>query len=225
MDIYQEFIKSLWNLGCKNSTYPAHYFYNVITAGYTTDYRAYHNFTHIKNMLNVLYEIWLTEKPDDSIVKIDHLIISTFFHDLVYDPMTDICVDKSAELAVLFLQECLIPEKDIEIIEFLVRLTKIHELDTSDIVPIHHQEIFLNADNSILGSEPDKYNRYAKAVWSEYSTYYSPDQFRVGRKDFLFKKSTQPRIFFTKFMEDTYREIALINMFREVQELESWKHP
>lgn len=169
---------------------------------YAEPHRVYHNMIHISRMLDALDKV----APENVNVE-----MAIWFHDSVYDPKRRDNEVLSAKLFEdtlgVFLQRSVMDH-----VSYLIMSTDhYHERGNTE-----DEKLLLDIDLMILGSEPDEYDAYCKAIRKEYD-YVPEDQFKVGRSAIL-KELLLRSVYATPFfahLEDSARS----NMLREIDHL------
>ena len=94
-------------------------------------------------------------------------MVAAFWHDAVYDPTAPVGVNEaaSAELAERICGDAGVAAEVVAEVNRLIRLTAGHQLAVDDL----DGGRFCDADLSILGADPDRYERYTCDVRAEYS--------------------------------------------------------
>lgn len=162
--------------------------------------RAYHNTSHIQQMLNFLL-------PSDATKE---MIASIWLHDIVYFPGRPDNEERSAEQAKVDLEGL---DIDIDLVVKTILGSKHHEPGSD------FQNTFNDLDLSILGSATVDYRRYSKAIRLEYS-YIQDNIYIPGRIKALKSFLERDRIFLTAPYQ--YLEcVAIINLQQEIDELEN----
>lgn len=139
-----------------------------LAAAYSSPERAYHNCTHIENMLEVIN----TQRARCHYW--NELVWAILFHDAVHDSRAKDNEERSVDLAI----ECLRGNVNAgtEVVRGLIMSTKSH-------VPFDDSfdaKLMLDADLAILGSNAESYQAYAIAIRQEYS--WVPDaDYQQGR--------------------------------------------
>ncbi len=77
-------------------------------------------------------------------------------------------------------------------------------------------QIFLDADLSILGASPAKYQFYAMSIRKEYN-WLSESDYRTGRKQVLEKFCQRERLYYTQQMFDALELKARHNIQEEIK--------
>ena len=154
-----------------------------LRALYSEEHRAYHNLTHVDRMLS-----WLDESGEAS----DPVELAIWFHDAIYDPLSSHNEAKSAQ----YFSDSLglfIGGNLSEDVERLVMATD----PTHSRSGREDEDLIIDIDLSILGSQPEDYDAYQAAVRSEYSSV--PDaEFSAGRRSIL-QSFLSDRIYATEF--------------------------
>jgi predicted metal-dependent HD superfamily phosphohydrolase len=148
---------------------------------YSEPQRAYHNLKHIEALLRLL-----PQEPE--------LELAAWFHDAIYDPQHHDNEEQSAALAEQQLGPLGIDIALIERVSELIQATKTHEASDATVA------LFIDADLSILGTEPETYARYARAIRQEYSWVAEAD-YRAGRSKVLQRFLDRERIYQTDMFE------------------------
>lgn len=165
-------------------------------------HRRYHTLEHVGEMLDLL-----PETPDE-------LAAAAWFHDVIYDPRRNDNEPESAAMAQQALSELAFPAPVIERAGQLILATRGHSgfgLDSESLR-------FLDADLAILGSDPERYRRYAADIRAEYS-FLSDDAYRAGRAAVLRNFASRERIFFTAEMASRFEMQARENIRWEIRQL------
>ena len=208
----EEFIDSRWDyLSNKlnlTKPYSRLWLNNVIKVNYNSSTRIYHNLHHIVDCLSV------SEAFFGSYITIEQEI-ALWFHDIVYDPLSNTNEEDSLALASMFL---LNNTKYIDKVIYFILHTKhnanSYEVAGKDIQLAH----FLDIDLFILGQKWDYYESYYKSVQEEYlNANVKPGRYRKGRIEFLESMLAKPNIYHTIWVEDKYGIQAKTNMAKEIE--------
>jgi predicted metal-dependent HD superfamily phosphohydrolase len=183
--------------------------WNEIFVHYNESHRKYHNFSHLEQLFNILLSV------KNEIDNWDCILLSMFYHDLIYDVNFHDNEEQSANIAKIRLEQLKFPVKIIKkCIDIILASKKHHLSDDKD------TNYFLDADLSILGSDWDKYNQYSQNIRIEYIIY--PDNmFFEGRILVLKKFQNQNNIFKTDFFKNKFEMIAQQNISKEIEILEN----
>jgi predicted metal-dependent HD superfamily phosphohydrolase/AcrR family transcriptional regulator len=159
--------------------------WSVIAAGYTAPGRHYHTLEHLAEMARGWREVaagpgWADPRAS---------WLALLFHDVVYDVAGAPGDNEDRSAAML---EALVP--DASAAARLVRLTATHgkaEGAALDADAAH----FLDCDVAILGAPPARFARYEAQIAAEYAPLVPLAAYRAGRRAFLARMLTLPRIF------------------------------
>lgn len=194
--------------------------------------RHYHNLDHIVHMLDKIDEIIkfsdLLSKKD--VYEISLLKAATWYHDIYYEPFNfNVRLSNeffSAATASREISELLpgVGYYDfIDDVKDLIMITQHHEPNPKLDADTDIQHIFLDADMSILGESPEKYEEYSEQIRDEYlapGILQSPVFYYQKRKEFLENTLKNKPIFYTMYMKDRYKEQAYKNMHNEIRKLD-----
>jgi predicted metal-dependent HD superfamily phosphohydrolase len=129
---------------------------------------------------------------------------------VVYDPTRSDNEEPSARLAEQNLSADISRE-----VGRLIRLTKTHEVETTDKLGA----ILISFDLSILDAEPSRYDAYAAPIRKEFA--HVPDAaFRAGRSEVLRRFAARPMIFPDTAVARALDRKARDNLARELSALE-----
>lgn len=157
--------------------------FDRVLALYNEPHRAYHNWTHVDDVLASLDFLLEGKQQQADEVKCDVIIatFSAFFHDVIYNPKSSTNEKDSADLFVEFLTElsgvlskhgCGVKNSQMKhgVVECIIA-TASHISSAMKANQSGNEivSIFLDADISILGKCADDYNKYAVSIRKEYS--------------------------------------------------------
>ncbi len=170
---------------------------------YAEPHRAYHNATHIAEVLGwfdiVTDEVGWTSPRD--------VFDAILFHDAIYDPMARDNETCSAELALTHGCSSTTAE--------LIALTALHgKVAVADVS--RDAALFLDCDTAILGAAPAAFDTYDAAIATEYSQVPAA-AFRGGRAAFLRTMQAHPRLFLTDFFHARLDAQARSNIARAIE--------
>lgn len=141
-----------------------------LMTAYSEPHRYYHNLDHIFWMLNL---IALREKADPTL-QTASIRLATWYHDVVYDTLSTENETRSAEVAEEVLTGFGFPNGGpdewgnnlglVGEVSFLIWGTQGHSRGGD----WKEGDVFLDADLSILGTDPTTYTAYASAIRKEY---------------------------------------------------------
>jgi len=162
--------------------------------------RAYHTLTHLEEIFKALEAYALTPL----------LAFATFYHDIVYDVLQDDNEKRSADLAQKRLEQLNVPQKLTQKVAQLILETQTHYASSKK------NQLFLDADLAILGSDEVRYKEYAQQVRKEY-TLYDDATYVKGRQDVLEIFLEKAKIYQTLYFHEKYEKQARINLLNELK--------
>ena len=174
---------------------------------YTATGRFYHNLNHLEEMIIALNPV--KHKIQDR----DSLLLSVFYHDIIYNPTAVDNEEKSADSAQQQLEKLGIPTEKIHLISKQIIATKTHE-KSNDM----ETNFLLDADLCVLGKPWEKYLLYSSQIRKEYAIY-SEAVYKQGRKKVLTHLLHLTEIFKTNFFQDRYEHQARKNILKEIERL------
>lgn len=177
---------------------------------YREGHRAYHTWSHIRHVHEVV--TWMTTRMvlDDPAVA-----VAVFFHDAIYDPRQPPAEGNESASADLARTACALmdlPEALGDDVHRLVLSTRDHRPAARD------EAVLCDADLAILASDPATYDVYRRAVRVEYG-HLDDRTFRSGRAAILEGFLGRSRIYTTALMRDRAESAARSNLRRELDEL------
>jgi predicted metal-dependent HD superfamily phosphohydrolase len=151
-----------WNIKCD---------INTLLGMWNESNRFYHTLTHLNDLISQINE----NKSKYSEKEYEKLLITSLFHDIVYDPMKQDNEEKSAE----FLMECCVDKSNTDILEIkqMILDTKTHQANTM------LSESFNNYDMNIVERGFDQLLEWENGIHSEFESY--GDMYKMGRLSFL----------------------------------------
>lgn len=183
-----------------------HELWNEIERNYSGENRHYHNLIHLENMMKELDEVIKNIRNPEAI------LLSLFYHDIIYNPSANDNEEKSAELAIGRMKEIGIPDSGIERIKKQIHATKSHHSEDKD------TGYLIDADLSILGQTPEVYSNYSANVRKEFRFY--PDFiYKRGRSKVLKNFIKNERIFKTDYFHQKYEKAARRNIENELKNI------
>lgn len=178
---------------------------------YSQPHRAYHTWHHIHDMFGIAGQL-------GEVLTVNQRL-AILYHDIVYIPGSS----ENERLSAMLLKTHVaqnkaqfkeaFPEANLEIVESIIRDTKNH-------LPSQYNEtkLVLDLDMSILGAEPDRYQKYVKDVMFEYAEY-AGERMNKGRAEFLQTLLLQPNIFLTDVCQAKFESKARDNIKAELETL------
>ncbi|MCH2223159.1 MAG: hypothetical protein MK066_00220 [Crocinitomicaceae bacterium] len=180
--------------------------FDYIIQPYQESGRCYHTLNHVYSLL------LLIDKQELVTFNRITLIITAFFHDLVYIAGSSKNETASAELMKqLFINQGITHPIIIAAAKIITDTQKHKSKD-----PL--SQLFLDMDLSILGADEKAYETYSKQVRQEFIC--TPQTlYNIGRKRFIRETLERPSIFYTKYFIDNYEEQAIENLKNELNTL------
>ena len=183
--------------------------FSEIATLYECQGRYYHNLKHIKEVLEIIDNLYSKYKLDAS------LEFAAWFHDIVYDTQAHNNEEKSAEYARNLLSLLNIPSSTVDKTCRLILTTKHHKASEDDL----ESQILLDADLAILGSDPQRYREYILGIRQEYA-WVKENEYNTKRSQVLQKFLQRARIFSTSELYQQLELIARNNIKTEIIALE-----
>jgi len=164
---------------------------------YNANGRFYHTVQHINEML-------------DLIPKSQQLMaLAVVFHDLVYDPKSSTNEEDSVKEGLMLG----LGERSHQIFSDLIMATKHH------VAKDELQEIMVDADLAILGSDLVRFNEYERQIRQEYA-FVTDEIYKAGRIDFIKKILARNSIFITDEFKERFEVQARTNLNKLLLALE-----
>jgi predicted metal-dependent HD superfamily phosphohydrolase len=171
-------------------------------------HRAYHNEEHTIDVLSHVF-VWSEGKPPHP------LVIAALYHDAIYDPTQKDNERKSAELCRAEMSTLRVTSEATEEAVRLILLTTRHHPEADD----RNGILLCDADLYILGTPPDTYTAYQKAIRAEYA-HVPESAWRNGRKQVLESFLKRTHIFYSDWKGLSERETqARTNLSAEISRL------
>jgi predicted metal-dependent HD superfamily phosphohydrolase len=183
-------------------------FLEGIVNRYSEEWRAYHTLRHIGEMLEII------EEYHTLLADYDAVAFATWFHDIVYDPRAEDNEVRSATLARRILSRLQVPSRVINRAAELILMTTAHNTADSSF----DTRLFIDADLSILGATPERYEEYRRDIRREYS-WLSDQEYRQGRAEVLRRFLDRRRIFQTEELHERLEAQARGNLMAELESL------
>jgi predicted metal-dependent HD superfamily phosphohydrolase len=200
--------RNRWNAFCDRLSFRGtDNAFDDLHSRYNEPHRAYHNAHHIVDCLQQL------DRSPQLVPDNDHLELSLWFHDAVYDVRAADNEAASARLAVDFLRSRGATPDSIERVRSLI-LATMHTATPDDI----ESQLIVDIDLSILGRPEAEYDRFECAIRNEYS--WVPEAtFRAKRSEILGEFLARRPLFLTEWFREQYEEQARRNLARAIQQL------
>jgi len=177
---------------------------NFVTL-YSEENRHYHDLAHIEDCLTKL-DSWPSQ-PSNTVR--DGIELAIWFHDIIYDTRRTDNEESSAALATHYLRG-----HPLEIDCHALILATRHKQTEG----MRAEEIMCDIDLSVLGSEPDKYRRYAENIRNEYS-WVETAEYSEARARVLTNFLNRDNLFQTPYAIAKWEAQARINLEQERETL------
>jgi predicted metal-dependent HD superfamily phosphohydrolase len=177
----------------------------ILRRAYAEPHRHYHTLRHVEAMMTlaVPLERRATDFPS--------VLWAIWYHDAIYDPRAADNEERSADWAKRSLNAWGVDGVRVDRVVSLILRSK-HD-GAAPSTP--DEAIFLDADLAILGSDPELYDQYARAIRGEYA--FVPEAaYRAGRAEVLRTFLQRPRLYFTDVLFRTHESRARSNLRREI---------
>jgi predicted metal-dependent HD superfamily phosphohydrolase len=176
-----------------------------LLARWSETHRKHHTVAHLNETLDAIGLLADTGIEFDG----EAVELAAWFHDAIYEIGRDDNEDRSAALARALLTSSPIRDE----VARLVLVTKTHKVAADDI----NGAVLSDADLSVLGSEPPRYQSYAAAVREEYAEV--PDEvFKPARVQVL-SSLLGGQLFHTAAGRERWEERARRNIAEEIAAL------
>jgi predicted metal-dependent HD superfamily phosphohydrolase len=186
--------------------------FELVKARYHEPHRRYHDWSHIAQLL-VLFE-----ETEKSIRDRAAVLYAIFYHDAVYNVTS---ASNEADSADLFAADSRNIEDEglIKKVRAFILATRNHEVTgLADEAAKADCVSFLDIDMSILGSSPDEYEVYRRAIRDEYSIF--PDEiYNAGRLRVLESFLARPTIYLSPLFRAHLEARARDNVAAEIDSL------
>ena len=184
------------------------------------------NFSHNEKLINTLWQEIKSQHSEKSrhyhtlshlasiYKELEHINLSPlfqfaiFYHDIVYEVSNKNNEEQSALLAQKRLAQLGVPEELNKKVFQLIVETKTHQASSTE------NELFLDADLSILGANEKCYKQYISNVRKEY-TIYDDTSYFTGRKKVLKMFLEKDKMYSTQYFHEKYEKKARVNMLIE----------
>jgi len=187
---------------------------NALEAAYAMPPRAYHNFSHVQEVLRH-YDTVATgpgwQQPLEP-------YLAVLYHDAIYEAGRRDNEARSADLAVEHIARWL-PDAGVDAarVAELINLTARHGTFVPGDVD-RDAALFLDCDMAILGAAPAVFDAYDRGIAAEYRGHVPAWLFKLNRRRFLKALLARERIFVSDFFHERYDAQARINLRRAVTE-------
>lgn len=172
---------------------------------YSESHRAYHNQTHLKELFSYFDEY--QEHLENS----DIVAFSIFYHDVIYNIWNKDNEEKSADFALLELENVL-SKSSLESIHQQIIATKTHQASDND------TQFLVDFDLTILGKSSEVYSNYTKLIRKEYQLV-PWFMYKKGRKKVLQYFLDKEAIYGSKTFNNLFEKQARINLTNELNNI------
>lgn len=185
--------------------------WSALRAAYSEPGRAYHNLTHLREVLARFDEV----DRDVGWRRPREVFLAALFHDAVYVPGRHDNEARSAELAREAIARWLPGEGlDEGFVTRLVLLTARHgALAPADVD--EEEALFLDCDMAILGSDAATFDAYDRGIAEEYCAV-PAELYTLGRRSFFETLLAAERIFLSPYFRDRLEARARENLRRKL---------
>ena len=181
--------------------------WNEIESKYSSKERHYHNLSHLEFMIRVLTPVKGLSEDWNT------LLLSVFYHDIIYTVQQQDNEEKSAYLASNRLRTLSVPSHNITKCRKQIMATKDHQCQEDN-----DANLLIDADLAILGTPAEIYRQYAENIRREYSIY-PDDMYRNGRRNVLIRFIKMKTIYKTPPFISAYEEQARNNLEYELAQI------
>jgi predicted metal-dependent HD superfamily phosphohydrolase len=180
----------------------------LMISKYSEKQRFYHNLSHIGALLQK------AEDLKDNFADYESVRLAIWFHDAIYEPKSLANEIESAQLAAAKLTELNLPETTIKKVEKMILATQKHDASGME----KDGKLFLDLDLAILGTKPEIYKKYSKAIRQEYS--FAPENLYRDKRRMILESFLQREfIYYTGEIRALFEEPARSNIENEIKEL------
>ena len=202
MDMWEVF-QSAWGAVSGSDRELVRKRYQVLIHHYTESHRHYHNLFHIQKMLEESEELTFRKIYNKA-----QLQLGIFYHDYIYVPGA---LDNELQSKMVFEEDCrTLGLTDVPVqVSDMIMSTALYETQGS-VNPLG------DLDLATLALPYDEYTYFGRLLFEEYGNRFIESQMIEGRKEFLVKMLSLPKIFSNDLEMDSR---AHANMGRQLAEL------
>ncbi len=188
---------------------------NNLLKRYAQPHRHYHSWPHIEVLL-----AWF-ERVKDQLHHREAVQLAIYYHDAIYQVPGPPKTSNEKASAVLLLNELSLTHEP-EVLHFaavMIEATEAHLIpEQLDPDQMNDCALFLDMDLSVLGAEPDIYDRYCEQIRAEYAVI--PEElYRPGRAKILAGFLARDQLFFSDHFHLALENQARTNLTRELAAL------
>ena len=145
---------------------------NTLLSMWNESHRSYHNLNHLNDLINQINE----NKSKFSEKESDKLMLTALFHDIIYDPSSDVNEERSAE----FFIECRVDKTNLDVLEVkqMILDTKSHTSSNK------LSETFNSYDMNVVERNFEELLEWENGISEEFSIY-PEETYKEGRLKFL----------------------------------------
>ncbi|MFB2577679.1 metal-dependent hydrolase [Acinetobacter sp. c2-A9] len=175
---------------------------------YQEPWRAYHTLQHLAEC----FDFWQQLQAEFHSPKI--VALALFYHDIVYDPRSNMNEEYSSQYAVQKLAKINLNCEEIEIIRQFIFATKTHQNPFASHHP-YYQDLnyLLDIDLAILASTAERFSEYEQQIRQEYQ-WVEINIYQQKRHDVLYGFYQQRHLFKTEFFQNNFQVKAKDNLKR-----------
>src|SRR5713101_4586881 len=186
--------------------------YGDVLGRYSEPHRHYHTYQHLAESFETVHDIIsLAEHPTE-------VYVGLWFHDAIYDTQRHDNEERSADLARSAARDFGASAESAQRIYDLIMFTR-HAADPVGI----DAQVLVDADLSILGAQPARFQEYEAQVRREYA-WVPDDIFRPARAKILKEFQGRPHLYCTVHFRERYEAQARRNLQHSLENLEGPNH-
>lgn len=210
MDLRLEHLEYKWHQLMARQRAPTRYIvplWREIVSAYSSKSRYFHTLKHLGDLLHQ------AELHQDKIRDYDTLLLSIWYHDIIYQCLRKDNEEKSAIFAKYRLEAIKYPRTGIVKCYQQINATKLNNPVINNIDG--DTALFLDFDQSVLGSKWMHYKEYAKSIRREYAIF-PTFLYNRGRKKLLQLLLKKEKLFVTELYYNSFEAIARDNIKKEL---------
>ena len=181
--------------------------YSELLSCYRQKHRFYHNESHIDAVLKYYEE---SKQLANNCTAVE---VALWFHDAIYKPYSSSNELKSANWALNFLKEQKNDDTFSENVHSLIMAT-LHNTNPKG----NDEQLIVDIDLSILGSQKEVYAQFEKNIREEYK--FVPNiLYKKKRKEILSGFLKRERIYMHDFFHEKLEDLARVNIVNTIEKL------
>ncbi|HSL28205.1 MAG TPA: hypothetical protein VK900_03310 [Anaerolineales bacterium] len=181
--------------------------FDRLVEAYSSPDRFYHNLTHIEDCLRIF------DQTRSLALHPEEVELGIWFHDAIYDSRRTDNESRSAEWARMVAQQASLPGGISRRVSQLILATRHNETVTDQ-----DEQVMVDVDLSILGSEQDVFWQYEKHIRKEYA--WVPDGiFRQKRIEILSGFLSRAYLYHHQEFRTRFEEQARLNLTQAIARL------